>query len=129
MIEDIGGITSKLVSLALDVASQRQQVIANNIANAQTANFAPQRVRFETLLDDVLTHSVQPNDEEPMAERLGRIRERLQAGELIEASGDNEVKLDLEMARLAENVLRYRALLEGMSKRGSVIKLAITEGK
>ncbi|MGD8911362.1 MAG: flagellar basal body rod protein FlgB [Candidatus Thiodiazotropha sp.] len=129
MIEDIGGVTSRLVSLALDVSSLRQQVIAHNIANANTPGFAPQKVSFEQLLERAgLLTSDQPGDPE-LAGEIDRLRQRLDRGELIETSEDETVSLDMEMVRLTENVLRYRAMLEGLSKRGSLIKLAVTEGK
>lgn len=129
MIEDIGGVTSQLVRLALDVAAQRQQVIANNIANAKTPDFSPQRVRFEALLDNAMTRSINHSDDRIAGAQLDKLEERMESGQLIEETDDEDVEMDLEMARLAENVLRYQALLEGLSKRGSVIKLAITEGK
>ena len=50
MIEDLGGITSKLARLALDASLLRHQVIANNIANADTPGFAAKRVNFEEQL-------------------------------------------------------------------------------
>lgn len=129
MIEDIGGVTSRLVSLALDVSSLRQQVIAHNIANANTPGFAPQRVSFEQLLEsaDLLT-SDRPAERE-LTNEIDRLQQRLDQGELIETSEEESVSLDMEMVKLTENVLRYRAMLEGLSKRGSLIKLAINEGR
>jgi flagellar basal-body rod protein FlgB len=129
MIEDIGGVTSRLVSLALDVSSLRQQVIAHNIANANTPGFAPQKVSFEQLLEsaDMLTTD-QPADRE-LTNEIDRLQGRLDRGELIESGEDETVSLDMEMVRLTENVLRYRAMLEGLSKRGSLIKMAVSEGK
>ncbi len=129
MIEDIGGVTSQLVRLALDVSSLRQQVIANNIANAKTLNFEPQRVRFEEFLDSAMTRSTGQDDDRIARAQLNMLKQRVDSGQLVEKTGDETVELDLEMARLAENVLRYQALLEGLSKRGSVIKMAINEGR
>jgi flagellar basal-body rod protein FlgB len=129
MIEDIGGATSRLVSLALDVSSLRQQVIAHNIANANTPGFTPQKVSFEQLLERAgLLTSDRPADRE-INDAIDRLQGRLNRGELIETSEDESVSLDMEMVRLTENVLRYRAMLEGLAKRGSLIKLAVTEGR
>jgi flagellar basal-body rod protein FlgB len=129
MIEDIGGVTSRLVTLALDVSSLRQQVIAHNIANANTPGFAPQRVSFEQLLEEAaLLTSDAPADPE-LANGIERLQQRLDRGELIETGEDESVSLDMEMVKLTENVLRYRALLEGLAKRGGLIKLAVTEGR
>jgi flagellar basal-body rod protein FlgB len=128
MIEDIGGVTSRLVTLALDISSLRQQVIAHNIANANTPGFTPQRVNFERLLDDVKLNASDGSGDRELTDQIDRLRSRLEHGELIEASEDKTVALDMEMVKLTENVLRYQALLEGLAKRGSLIKLAVTEG-
>ncbi|MES9851139.1 MAG: flagellar basal body rod protein FlgB [Candidatus Thiodiazotropha sp. L084R] len=129
MIEDIGGVTSQLVRLALDVSSLRQQVYANNIANAETPGFAPQQVRFEQLLEaNGMLTSDQPSNHSLTSE-LEVIEMHLTEGDLIETRKDESVALDMEMVNLTENVLHYRALLEGLSKRGSLIKMAISEGR
>jgi flagellar basal-body rod protein FlgB len=129
MIEDIGGVTSRLVSLALDVSSQRQQVIAHNIANANTPGFTPQRVSFEQLLERAELLPSDRSADHELAAEIDRLQQRLDRGELIEPSENESVSLDMEMVRLTENVLHYRAMLEGLAKRGSLIKLAVTEGK
>ena len=129
MIEDIGGVTSHLVKMALDVSMLRQQVIANNIANAKTSGFSPQRVRFEDYLEKNMMSAPNAGSDTRLASELQSLQSRITSGEVIVDSTEDEVKLDMEMARLADNVLRYQALLEGLSKRGSLIKMAITEGR
>jgi flagellar basal-body rod protein FlgB len=129
MIEDIGGVTSRLVTLALDVASQRQQVIAHNIANANTPGYIPQRVSFEQWLDLAAVSDPDRYDKTGLLQNLDDLQQRLRQGELIEETGDEAVALDMEMVKLTENVLRYRALLEGLAKRGSLVKMAISEGR
>lgn len=129
MIEDIGGVTSQLVRLALDVSALRQQVIANNIANRNTPGFASQRVSFEEYFDQNMINTVNSIHDNQLVNRLEDIEARLAQGDLINATENNGVEFDVEMAKLAENVLRYQALLEGLSKRGSVIKMAVSEGR
>jgi flagellar basal-body rod protein FlgB len=129
MIEDIGGVTSRLVSLALDVASLRQQVTANNIANANTPGFAPQRVNFEQLLEkSAMLTSDGPSDHDLTSE-IDVLNRHLEQGDLIETLEKEEVALDMEMVKVTENVLHYRALLEGLAKRSSLIRMAINEGR
>jgi flagellar basal-body rod protein FlgB len=129
MIDDIGGATSRLVTLALDVASMRQQVIAHNIANANTPGYTPQRVSFEQWLDQAALSNLDRSAETGLLQDLADLEQRLNQGELIEETGDDAVALDMEMVKLTENVLHYRALLEGLAKRGSLIKMAINEGR
>jgi flagellar basal-body rod protein FlgB len=128
MIEDIGGVTSRLVTLALDISSIRQQVIAHNIANANTPGYKPQRVSFDRLLEDSGLSAVSQVSDRELTDQIDVLQRRLDLGELVESSEDKTVAVDMEMIKLTENVLRYRALLEGLAKRGGLIKLAVTEG-
>lgn len=129
MIEDIGGVTSRLVTLALDISSLRQQLIAHNIANANTPGFTPQQVSFERLFEDANRIASDRSGDRELEDQIDMLQRRLEQGELIESKEDESVALDMEMVKLTENVLRYRALLEGLAKRGSLIKLAVTEGR
>ena len=124
MIEALGGTTSDLVKLALDVSVLRHKVIANNIANANTIGFIPQRVSFEEYLSNVSSENVGQ-----LKLEIESLRGRLNNGELLHFSGADSVKLDMEMAKMAENVIRYQALLTGMNKHSSTVKLAINEGR
>ena len=129
MIDDIGGVTSRLVSLALDVSSLRQQVIANNIANSETPGFMPQRVSFEELLESSGMLTSDNPSEQYLTSEIDLLQRHLEQGDLIETDSSEAVALDMEMVNLTENVLHYRALLEGLSKRGSLIRMAINEGR
>ena len=116
-------VTASLMKLALDGAALRHQAIAANIANATTRGYAPVRVEFE--------------------QQLVEARERLEAGEgtaVVEAAfaaaaeakadeGGAAVAVDLEVAQLAQNVVQYQALTRAMSKRMSILAMAINEGK
>lgn len=125
MIDDISGVTSQIVRLALDAALQRHDVIANNIANVNTNAFSPQELRFDTVLAQ-LENNQKFMNEQGMREKIDLLREELNRGEYISTKGADKVELDVEMADMAENVLKYRALLEGLSKSGSLIRMAIS---
>jgi flagellar basal-body rod protein FlgB len=128
MIEDLGGVTSQLVKLALDVSSMRQQVIANNIANASTPGYAPQQVNFEQYLKEAALLTSDKPDDDLLSNEIKALKNDLKNGELIVNSKEKEVAIDMEMIKLSDNVLRYKALLEGLSKRGSLIKMALNNG-
>jgi len=126
MIDDIGGVTAQLVKAALDVASLRHEVIANNIANANTQGFKPKKVGFEEYLKEA---ALGINDQQLSIEQsdIAQILQNVMDGQTIETSGESKVELDMEMTKLSENVIRYKALLEGLGKRGDIIKMAISE--
>jgi len=126
MIDDIGGVTSKLVKLALDASLLKHEVIANNIANANTPGFQPQRVSFENILLDI-EHNRTPEMDKLLGNELDELKHAIDNNEIVKNRDTAKVELDVEMADMAENVVRYRALLEGLSKRGSIIKMAISQ--
>ena len=126
---DLGGATVGLVRLSLDVAMLRHQVIANNIANAHTPGFLPRRVEFETLLSGAATQPPSGINDAALRAKLETLTELVREGAVVKASSEDSVELDLEMVRLTENVIRYRALLEALGKRTSMIAMAIKEGR
>lgn len=126
MIEDLSGTTSKLVTLALDVATMRHQVIANNIANANTEGFVPQSVSFEEQLNEMLLNAPEQLNDSFVETELQHLKNRLDSGENVHNNAESKVQIDMEMARLAENTIKYQALLNGLNKYSSITKMAIT---
>lgn len=116
-------VAASMMKLALDGAALRHQAIAANIANATTRGYLPVRVEFER--------------------QLREARDRLEAGESAAAvaaefadaaaatpdADGTAVAVDLEVAQLAQNVVQYQALTRAMSKRMSILAMAINEGK
>ncbi|MGD8560459.1 MAG: flagellar basal body rod protein FlgB [Gammaproteobacteria bacterium] len=127
MLDDIGGVTSQMVKVALDASVLKHKVIANNIANANTDGFKPLTTSFENLLLNIEHDRFSPIDDELVRSQLNELSRAIDSGEVIEQSSTSKVELDVEMAKLTENVIRYRALLEGLSKRGSIIKMAVSQ--
>lgn len=130
MNDDLGGTTLQLVSLALDAASMRHMAIANNIANANSQNYTPLHVSFEDQLTAVEQDLLTGTDDGTLSARLADIRPSIEADDAIAGvDGNPGVKLDMEMARLARNVVQYQALLKGLSSEMAIIKLAVNEGR
>jgi flagellar basal-body rod protein FlgB len=117
-------VTVDLVRLALDAASMRQQAIANNIANANTAGYVPARVSFESQLDAV-RRTLQQNDR-LSADMLYGIRPVI---EREQAAGTQGVAIDMEAVKMTENATHYQALLKALSKHFSIMGTAINNGK
>lgn len=112
---NIEAVTLPALSTALDAAVIRQQVIANNIANANTEGFRAQRVSFNMALDAAgsaagsnLTARLEPK---------------------VSLSADGAVRLDSEMAAMAQNGAHYQALLKAMNRHLSVLASAVSDGK
>ncbi|MBB5020310.1 flagellar basal-body rod protein FlgB [Chitinivorax tropicus] len=124
MIDKPHPITVNLVSMALDAASMRHQVLSMNIANSTNPSYRPARVSFE--------------------DQLAAARDALQAGQAIDNRAlfgvspkmisdlsltGGQASLDMQTAELAKNTLHYQALLKGLSKHLSIMSTVINEGK
>lgn len=100
--------TTDLLGKALDASWMRNEVITNNIANVDTPGYKRQNVKFESMLADAMASkrpSVQERilNMEPQVSRDGtNLSYRLDG---------NNVDIDAEMGYLAENQLRYNALI------------------
>lgn len=127
MIEDIGGVTSQLVKMAVDASVLNQKIIANNIANANTPGYIPEISVFDRELSELANKILDKGNDSWMAKELKSVSSELSKGHFVQESTEEKVQLDMEMARMSENVIRYQALLEGLSKYGSITKMAIRQ--
>lgn len=130
MIEDLGGVTTQMVHLALDVAMQRHSIISNNVANANTEGFRPQVLEFENELKKQLAQQGIAWDTVSNSDALRRALRSAQAdlrsNQYVQAAPATQVELDQEMLKMSENVLRYQALLNALETRGSIMRLAVS---
>lgn len=126
MLDGIESITTAALGLALDVASQRQQVIAANIANANTVGYVPQRLSFSEQIEDVQRSlkAGQPLDAYALAAFQARLTPVLDAG-----GQPGKVQLDEEVAALSQNSVQYQALIKGLNRHFSILGMAASDGK
>lgn len=110
---------------ALKVGTQRQQVIASNMANADTPGYHANAVNFA----DALARATGESSNGPSAAavsmnatRAGHIEPRAAAGDVVISTADltartatqpsidgNTVDMDTERAAFADNTVRYEA--------------------
>ncbi|TNE34151.1 flagellar basal body rod protein FlgB [bacterium] len=113
-----------LMNKALDAYALRQQTTAKNIANADTPNYRPERVRFEELFHNeeiVLKGSETEKGHIPLGANIsgppsGEKENRNIPEAEIFFSGDNHVNIDREMAESAENQIRFRLVSKMVGK-------------
>ena len=127
MINEIESVTVNLVKLALDAANMRHQAIANNIANANSSGYAPLTVNFDEQLENLRTSLQSRQRIDP--EKLHGIKPFIEEQQILLGGGTTKVMLDMEVAKLSQNVVHYQALLRGLSKSMSIVSVAINEGK
>jgi flagellar basal-body rod protein FlgB len=117
--------TFKTLDLALGAAGKRQEVLANNIANVNTPGYKRLDVDFDGVLAQAVDQARAGDSSALDALRPGVSNDRSVA---VRADGSS-VDIDQEMAHLAENNIRYNALVQLAQKRLEGLKYAISEGR
>jgi flagellar basal-body rod protein FlgB len=103
---------------ALKLHAYRQQLIASNIANADTPSYKARDIDFAAALKNAEAAHAKPQAPalrigQPDATPLGA---ELQYRSVVQRSVDgNTVDLDIERAQFAENAVRYEAQLTFIS--------------
>jgi flagellar basal-body rod protein FlgB len=118
---------------ALGLWSQRNELLASNIANADTPGFKARDVDFKSVLRGAAATAVRVTKTNPGHMELG-----------VDAASDpsllyriphqpsldgNTVEADVEQAEFAKNALRYQASLRFVTGRVSSLRNAITGGQ
>ncbi len=106
-----------LLNRAMDTYALRQKTIAQNIANATTPNYRPERVRFEEEFQRLQGVVAQGETTDDRHIPMGAPRPEAIEGTAEDAaipkpevffSGESHVNIDKEMSQLAENQIRFR---------------------
>lgn len=135
MINKIVGRTAALEK-ALDAAWLKNEAINNNMANVNTPGYKKSTVRFEEQLAGAASQfAIGSSKKDPKFLPIGNDVRSIPAPEVIQnpftstREDDNNVDMDVEMAELAKNTIKYNALITQISKQFSSIKNVIREGK
>jgi len=107
--------TQQLLEAAMRGSWQRQTVLTNNIANADTPGYKSQEVNFESALQSAVSSGEPPAQMEFQTE--------VDAQEAGPNGG--AVSIDQEAAKLAENGLDYQALTQVAGARNSILREAM----
>ena len=117
-----------LVAKAMDYRAQRQDMIASNIANADTPNYKPRDIRFEEALvakqaeimhNDSHQLKMAQTDKSHLASK--HEESSIQAtlyfrdGHMARNDG-NSVDIDVETTEMSKNSIMFTALISGMKK-------------
>ena len=139
-MEGIGllwGPTDRDLATALDAAALRQQVIAHNLANAETPHYR----RFDVVYEEALSRQQQAAARQKVALRrthpahLARPTSQpvqpmvVRDNSSVMRNDQNNVDVDREMAALAKNTLYYQTLTRVAGARMLALRTAISEGR
>ena len=135
MMHGLFDTTIQTLDKALELRSQKLQVISSNIANAETPGYAPMRMDFEKSLQEAVSgpesgqvrthqnHMPAAGGKDLSDFRASFYRDYDRSG-----IGDrNKVSIEQEMVDLSENQIRYEAAIQMLNKKFSMLKLVIQE--
>jgi flagellar basal-body rod protein FlgB len=121
---------------ALDASWLRNEVIAHNIANADTPGYKKYRVEFEEELKSALEASTlkgkrtRPKHLDIGASSIDQVRPQVVRTDGTQMREDgNNVDMDEEMTSLAKNAIMYNALVQKISGEFRKLKTVINEGR
>lgn len=120
---------------SLDARLQRQNVLAGNLANADTPRFQPKDVDLEKAME----LSAQPSPESTGVTQAGHLPLETSLavssnGAVIAAPGTeagldgNQVDVDKTLVNLAENALQYGASAKAAQKKLAILRYVASDG-
>lgn len=143
-------LQSSLLEKGLDAVWKKNEVLASNLANADTPGYKARSVEFESVFSKALgadSYDRFSQTEQFLAshEQSGRIQEgpgfseqtgradlsprvRIDASTSMRMDGNN-VDVDREMTELSENAILYDTLSHVLSREIGRLRLIINEGK
>lgn len=128
----------EVYSKAIGLRTQRHQVLASNIANADTPNYKAQDFDFRSAMESAVAGratgaalALSTTSSSHLSGGGGNSGVRLQyRGETQSAVDGNTVDMDVERAQIAENALQYQILTQliGDKFRGLRTAMSGTQG-
>jgi len=140
----IEGIFSKTIDLlgkSVDLRVKNQNLIASNIANAETPNYIPKNLAFDDELQSALKNSssgqrshATPHPRHIPVRGAGTSLQSV-TGKIIETPAKtpgkdgNAVELENEMGKMSENQIMFNVSVQLLTKKFEGLRSAIREGK
>ncbi len=140
-IEGIFSNTISLLGKSVDLRAKNQNLIASNIANAETPNFIPKNLSFDNELQSALknhpngqrSHTM-PHERHIPVRGAGAAVQSV-TGKIVETPAKtpgkdgNAVELENEMGKMSENQIMFNASVQLLTKKFEGLRSAIREGK
>jgi flagellar basal-body rod protein FlgB len=117
--------TMDLLSGMLDYRSKRHKIILSNIANIDTDDFKPSDISFNSEFGKTSSLQMTTTD----SRHIGPKETKSGAVSFEINTSDEKVKIDTEMANLAENHLMYNMTVDMMARKFRGINTVLKETK
>ena len=120
-------------SQALNLRTQRHQVLASNIANADTPNYKARDFSFETAMQNAMSGRSDVGRVDMARTSAGHIARSGAGGsadfkyrsETQSAVDGNTVNMDVERAQITENAMQYQILTQLITNKFQGIRSAL----
>lgn len=124
-------VTRPLLQKGMNLSAERHLLISANIGNADTPGYKAVDLDFSKEMQEAMGGGDHLNPQTTNSKHIGpanakgepEVREESDAAR----SNGNNVNMDKEMAKLAENQVMYNAIAQILTKRMSMIRSAVTE--
>lgn len=142
-IDGLFNSTIDLLGKSVDLRAKNQNLIASNIANAETPNFTPKSLEFESELQGALKNGQRAGSAPTLTHsrhipiRGAGAGNGLQSvsGKVVETPAKtpgkdgNAVELENEMGKMTENQVMFNVSVQMLTKKFEGLRTAIREGK
>jgi flagellar basal-body rod protein FlgB len=140
-LDGLFSTTINLLGKSVDLRAKNQNLISANIANAETPNYVPKSLSFDTELQGALKsrgngrlpaslphprHIPLHGGGSPLQSVSGQV---IETPAKTPGKDGNAVELENEMGRMAENQIMFNASVQLLVKKLEGLKSAIREGK
>ena len=122
-----------LMNKALDFQSQRHLLVSSNISNLDTPGYKAKDIDFKGALKEAMgrggltVDKTHPGHLGPGKESLHSLQPEVYEEPGAAKANGNNVNIDKEMTKLAENQIAYSATVQLTTKRTEAIRSAIRE--
>jgi flagellar basal-body rod protein FlgB len=137
-MQGIFSSTIDVLGKSIDLRAKSQNLISSNIANAETPNYVPKTLNFESELQGAIKGNPKGGQQTTNSRHipLKGASSRIQSvnGRVVETPSKspgkdgNAVEIENEMSRMVENQIMYNASVQMISKKFEGIKAALKVG-
>ena len=115
--------TFGLLERSLDIRTPRQRILSSNIANSETPGYEAKDIPFEKILE----RSMNQYSLLPLKRTHTNHLPEGMVTEIMAETVPGGVNIDREMAKLAENNLRFQAEVQALLKKFEALRTTIAE--
>jgi len=129
------GQTLNAIESYMGRLSERQQIVASNLANIDTPGYKTKDITFHATMDELLADRSSParlrttRERHIDAEPFGPLDRVFEPQGLIERADENNVDIDREMMKMNETSFGYTAMTQLLRGKYQKLSQSINEGR